>query len=180
VNIGDVGLDWPSPQGTELVGKDTLRQPLRSKESLTFDKEIDLEFGRLGTADREMSLLAVSEGAQDVLDMARVSGTEIVVDTHRAVVDGEMAEDATVVVTEGDVDDQYAENILGASVCSAKVEVVDGGRTRDSMEEERVLGLDSAMVAASAGGEVAADVAAAAVAVSAQVWRERDRRHQTY
>lgn len=57
---------------------------------------------------------------------------------------------------------------------------MDGGRTRDSTEEERVLWLDSAMVAASAGGEVAADVAAAVVAVSAQVWPERDRRHQTY
>lgn len=182
MNIGAVGLDWPSPQGTELVEKDNLRQPLRPTESLMFDKGIDLESGRLGTVDREKSPLAVAEGVQDVLDMAPVPGTEIVVDTHRAVVDGEMGEDATVVVTERDEDGQHAEDILGASVCLVRVAAVDGGRTRDSTEEERVLGLDSAMVAASAGGEVAAavDVAAAAVAVSAQVWPERDRRRQTY
>lgn len=104
MNTGAVGLDWPSPQGIELVGKDNLRQPLRPTESLMFDKGIDLEFGRLGTADREKSPLVVAEGVQDVLDMARVPGTEIVVDTHRAVVDGEMGEDATVVVTDRDED----------------------------------------------------------------------------
>lgn len=182
MNIGAVGLDWPSPQGTELVGKDSLPQLLRPTESLMFDKGIDLESGRLGTVDREKSPLAVAEGVQDVLDMAREPGTEIVVDTHQAVVDGEMGEDATVVVTERDEDGQYAEDILGASVCLVKVAAVDGGRTRDSTEEERVLGPDSAMVVVSAGGEVAAaaDVAEAEVAVSAQVWPERDRRHQTY
>lgn len=182
MNIGAVGLDWPSPQGTGLVGKDSLPQLLRPTESLMFDKGIDLESGRLGTVDREKSPLAVAEGVQDVLDMAREPGTEIVVDTHRAVVDGEMGEDATVVVTERDEDGQYAEDILGASVCLVKVAAVDGGRTRDSTEEERVLGPDSAMVVVSAGGEVvaAADVAEAEVAVSAQVWPERDRRHQTY
>lgn len=145
------------------------------------DKEIDLELGHLGIEHRERSPPTEGEVEQDVLDMARVFDTEIVVDTHQAVVDGEMAEDATVAATEVDEDGQHVEDILAAKVCSAKDEVVVGGCNLDSMDVVRVCvpGLGFEMVAASAAvGEVAVGDEAV-VAASAQVWLERGRRHQT-
>lgn len=145
------------------------------------DREIDLELGHLGIEHRERNPPTGWEVEQDVLDMARVFDTEIVVDTRQAVVDGEMAEDATVAATEVDEDGQHVEDILAAKVCSAKDEVVVGGYNLDSMGvvRVRVPGLGFEMVAASAAvGEVAVGDEAA-VAASAQAWLERGRRHQT-
>lgn len=111
VNAGVVGLDLQLLQGTGYGGRDNQQQQLQQKGLLKLDKGIDLELGRLGTAHRGKNHLVVVEAAQDVLDMVRVPGTEIVVDTHRAAVDGEMADDATVAATEDDGDEQRVEGI---------------------------------------------------------------------
>lgn len=111
VNAGVVGLDLLLLQGTGYGGRDNQQQQLQQKGLLKLDKGIDLELGRLGTAHRGKNHLVVVEAAQDVLDMVRVPGTEIVVDTHRAAVDGEMADDATVAATEDDGDEQRVEGI---------------------------------------------------------------------
>lgn len=111
VNVGVVGLDSLPLQGTGYGGRDTRQQPMQQKGLLMLDRGIGLELGRLGTAHRGKNQLVVVEAAQDVLDMARVSGTEIVVDTLQAAVDGEMADDATVAATEGDGDGQHADEI---------------------------------------------------------------------
>jgi hypothetical protein len=111
VNVDVVGLDSLLLQGIVYGEMDSQQQQMQRKGLLKLDKGIDLELGRLGTAHREKNQLVVAEAAQDVLDMARVSGTEIEVGTHQAAVDGEMADDATVAATEGDEDGQHAEDI---------------------------------------------------------------------
>jgi hypothetical protein len=105
VNVGVVGRGSLLPQGTGYGERDNQQMQMQQKVLLKLDKGIDLELGRLGTAHREKNQLVVAEAAQDVLDMARVPGTEIVVGTHQAAVDGEMADDATVAATEDDGDD---------------------------------------------------------------------------
>lgn len=111
VSVDAFALDSLHPQGIGYEERDNRQQPMQRKGLLMLDRGIDLELGRLGTAHRGKSLLVVAEAAQDVLDMARVSGTEIEVGTHQAAVDGEMADDATVAATEGDEDGQHAEDI---------------------------------------------------------------------
>jgi hypothetical protein len=111
VNVGVVGLDSLLLQGTVYGERDNRQHQMQQKGLLMLDRGIGLELGRLETAHREKSLLVVAEAAQDVLDMARVSGTEIVVGTHQAAVDGEMVDDATVAATEDDGDGQHAEDI---------------------------------------------------------------------
>jgi hypothetical protein len=106
VNVGVVGRGSLLPQGTGYGERDNqqMQMQMQQKVLLKLDKGIDLELGRLGTAHREKNLLVVAEAALDVLDRARVPGTEIVVGTHQAAVDGEMADDATVAATEDDGD----------------------------------------------------------------------------
>jgi hypothetical protein len=111
VNVDVFGPDSLHRQGIGYEERDIRQQPMQQKGLLMLDRGIDLELGRLGTAHRGKSLLVVAEAAQDVLDMARVSGTEIEVGTHQAAVDGEMADDATVAATEGDEDGQHAKDI---------------------------------------------------------------------
>jgi hypothetical protein len=172
VNVDVVGLDSLLLQGIVYGEMDSQQQQVQRKGLLKLDKGIDLELGRLGTAHREKNQLVVAEAAQDVLDMARVPGTEIVVGTHQAAVDGEMADDATVAATEDDGDGQHAACILVALVFPARdEEAVVGDCIRDNRGGvKRVLGLDSAMVVASAAAAVGEAVAedAAAVAASAR------------
>lgn len=111
VSVDVFGLDSLRRQGIGYEERDIRQQPMQQKGLLMLDRGIDLELGRWGTAHRGKSLLVVAEAAQDVLDMARVSGTEIEVGTLQAAVDGEMADDATVAATEGDEDGQRADDI---------------------------------------------------------------------